>query len=155
MNKNYIKMCRKAKEIQELWEPKPGDLFYEEYSEKDKKFSKEHWPDADDHNGSFHHVSDSLDFMNDSDNRYSNQLKESCSWYPRQEYLEKITSDKLGLTTFGLTEVFYNYFKEKCAIPTINRLNANENLTTTWTHFFMEICYGKRWDSEKEEWTFI
>ena len=36
MNENYIKMCRRAEEIQELWEPKIGDCVIS-IDERDEK----------------------------------------------------------------------------------------------------------------------
>ena len=148
MNKNYIKMCIQADEIQELWEPKPGDLFYEEYSEKNKQFSKEHWLDADDHNGSFYHVSDSLDFINGSHSRYSKQLKEKCVYCPSQEDLQEIAFREIGLTTDLILGMLIDYYNEEY-------MGDGNDLTSLWLCFVMEKCFKKRWDSEKEEWTFI
>lgn len=167
IDETYIEMCRKAEEIQDLWEPKHGDLFYEEYSEEDKAFSKEHWPHREDHNGSFHHVSDSLAFMNGSDGRYTKHLKKECIWYPRQEDLQEIAMDSLinkeieedfeakGLGFYWMKREYgFSILDDTFCLWYDGHVNLRD-YAKIWLCFVMETCFQKRWDSEKKEWVDI
>ncbi|OPY20970.1 MAG: hypothetical protein A4E26_01745 [Methanobacterium sp. PtaU1.Bin097] len=145
IDSTHIEMSRKATEIQDLWEPKEGDKItsWQEFASKRVPAPMEIL-----RRGKYGSL---MDFEGNYLRNPSNAV-----WLPRQEDLQEIARKNLSKTTWGLTVLFYEFFKEKCAVNKItNRLNANEPLNTVWLCFVMETCYGKHWDDKKKTWTVI
>jgi hypothetical protein len=135
MDETYIKMCRKAEEIQELWKPKLFDNIIFSFS-----------------NGFRLETSMFKGFS-------KLQLNEmDIMWCPSQENLQEIIlkyiwkdEKHFGGGMYYLIDMFYEYVekisKEARAFQ--------ETFNQMWLCFVMETCYGKRWDSVKSEWAFI
>lgn len=127
MDETYIKMCKEAGEIQELWKPKEGDPF--ECTIGDRVSLKIH----------------------DGIYDYTHQV-----WLPRQEDLQEIFQEAHGNGIHVSTVVnsFYRWFwdeynnkqKDCCEQYDWNVL---------WLCFVMDRLYGKIWNSKTESWEVI
>ena len=149
MNENYMKMCREAVEIQESWEPKPGDYFYSEYSDEDKKWVKENWTHRKDPNGMLAHVSDSLDFMDSNNGMATRGYKEKCEWLPRQEDLQDLCANEVTRGAEGLIRKIASFTEQNHVIPMFSR---SEQITAQWLRYAMQLLFNKKWDSIEEKW---
>jgi hypothetical protein len=148
MNKDYILMCKKATEIQALWDPKPGDCLYKEYSDMDKEWVKCNTPNTEDPNGFYCHVNDSI---NMNIGPLAKHYKKRGLWLPRQEDLQ------------GILSIFLN--KELNALDFINLLSTWKKPSREWSEYYflldlnlfwiictMEICFKKTWNHETKQW---
>ena len=153
MDETYIKMCKEAGEIQELWKPSDGDKIYTEYSEKDRKFAQEHWKS---NKKGFSSYVTNFEFLNNPNGTYEPYLKENNIWILRQEDLQEIFQEAHGNGIHVSTVVnsFYRWFwdeynnkqKDCCEQYDWNVL---------WLCFVMERLYGKYWNSKTESWEVI
>lgn len=87
---DFLLMCKDLKELQEAWKPKDGDRVYSEYSEKDKKFAKEHW--NSDEKGHIWYVSN-FEFLNSSEGKYEPYLKETSIYLPYLDDMVNLVLD--------------------------------------------------------------
>lgn len=121
-SKEYILMCEKAAEVQELWEPKQNDFAF-----CDGAYA-------------VYHVSSCIEVP-------IKALKKSTNyfWLPRQDQLQKI----LGTALRDLVMVFalnwMNYLDGYELSQEAKQFNSMEQL---WLAFVMSEKYNKKWDGE-------
>jgi len=129
MDKTYIKMCEKAEEIQQIWNPQYGDWYYGGIYNKAKvivvmRRYRKH---------------SSANFLNNKQN----------IWLPRQDQLQEMVLDPTIIEGDyypipRMLHEFYLWLKD-CRYP-------NVSMEQLWLAFVMYEKYQKKWDSEKEEW---
>ncbi len=157
-NKEYIKMCTKAEEIQGMWKEHLWDLVYMNYKAINKKcvgritsinrnFKKE--------NKNFKGM---VCYIEVTDNTNINEVwatgKESLIWLPRQDQLQKIIDlpehklNKSYNLWFCLCEFILNeiYDEGKNLAPT----DVFASMEQSWFAFVMKQNYKKVWNGE--EW---
>jgi len=136
-SKEYIEMCRKAVEIQELWEPKKGDFFLlNPYDPLHKRFAIMvlgcHWEKCQ---GCSHEISD-----------------EKCVWLPRQDQLQEMVDwESRGENgTFYQIEALKDWASRE--INDMKYSNSDEafndkydTFEKVWLAFVMHEKYGKKW----------
>ena len=126
----YFKMCIEAKKIQEEWEPKAFDLYFDKYnllikhynpSTKDEKIK--HW-----------------------------QVKENMIWLPYQDQLQNL----LGVyknEIYILISDFFNFaWDEPMPSHYIPREPKSSSMEQLWLRFVMFELYSKKWDDKNETW---
>lgn len=122
----YIKMSQALpREIKDLWEPKVGDLVYNELTKEVEVIT---------------------------DITYAFQLINHLTYLRRQEDLQEIAENKDKLLP-SLQEL-KKYFKKlsftemgiKIPMKWVDWWNV------LWLCFVMKTCYQKKWDNNKEEW---
>jgi hypothetical protein len=160
--KEYISMCQKAKEIQELWEPSGGDWYVFDYRGTTgtfKEFEKSIWEDNDKQwqrieilcyrpssaknffistNGDTSHVMSAKDMT-----------KERAIWLPRQDQLQamviligsvlnipRLSEFCLWITTTGGIDSFYHWEYKR----------QFESMEQFWLAFVMKKKYQKIWN---------
>ena len=129
-SKQYIKMCKEAKEIQEIYQ----NTFKKEDNEVNNIL--EGWYVYDGKNVILLHNNEF--FISD----LKDELKKYI-WLPRQDQLQAIiTTNKYF--RFSLIELFYHF-----ANKNISKFTSMEQL---WLAYVMYIKYKKIWNNEKEKW---
>ena len=132
ISKEYILMCEKTTEIQELWGYKEGDFFA--------------------HAG---HTPPKILIVDDTENSYGDFDCACCegkrTWLPRQDQLQDIIIEYWGEVDCSNSHVvvlddFSEYVLNECPKETIS-MNSLEQL---WLAFTMKEKYNKKWDGE--EW---
>ena len=134
ISKDYIKMCEKATEIQELKKEITGNYFYQKKTDDDYLC------------GSFicwNGYRPSAGYHNWNDNWY---FPDNCVWLPRQDQLQDIVFEKA--TTYRLynnrilelVEVFGKY----CKTPDYLMFSMEQ----LWLAFVMKELYNKTWNGE-------
>ena len=156
ISKEYILMCEKVGEIQEVWEPAFGDFIVSaehcirrknssrnllvviQYARKD--FSNPKSPML------IYAKSPMLIYAKSPNQMGDNKYKEDKVWLPRQDQLQKILSpdcnDKDICWLIGCT-VEMGKMKDPYKFTSMEQL---------WLAFVMKEKYSKRWDKDKEEW---
>ena len=128
-SKQYIKMCKEAKEIQEIYQ----NILKKENDEIDNIL--EGWYVYDGKNVILLHNNEF--FISD----LKDELKKYI-WLPRQDQLQAIiTTNKYF--RFSLIELFYHF-----ANKNVPKFTSMEQL---WLAYAMYIKYKKIWDNEKEK----
>jgi len=139
----YIRMCMASDEIQELWNPKVGDYFYN----ADRPAV-----------GLVNNIAEdglvSATYLRITYDKYESKnvlgivgnihrLKGTKFWLPTQSQLQSVITDK-GYFRFSLIELFYRF------------ANANadkfDSMDEIWLAFVMKMLYNKVWDDEKDQW---
>ena len=129
-SKQYIKMCKEAKEIQEIYQ----NTFKKEDNEVNNIL--EGWYVYNGKNVILLHNNEF--FISD----LKDELKKYI-WLPRQDQLQAIiTTNKYF--RFSLIELFYHF-----ANKNVPKFTSMEQL---WLAYVMYIKYKKIWDNEKEKW---
>ena len=134
-SKEYIKMCEKAKEIQNLWKPRTGDVFAHIHPEKLRIVERNPIYEA----GVGHTLAEKGDIIPlaiNFTNRQSNYI-----WLPRQDQLQEIVSsnvDKL-LDAFSIWEEGTGFIRERDNFTSMEQL---------WLAFIMEEKYKKIWNGK-------
>ena len=156
----YIKMCEKAKEIQETWKPTGGDFYLHNYRGTtgfSPETEKVIWPDDDKFvkieilcyqpedvkdfwvctNGDLSHVISAQDLF-----------KHHCVWLPRQDQLQEMVlkkdfngiplspADWLQDFRVKVMHVEYSYY---CKFGSLEQV---------WLAFVMKEKYGKVWNGD-------
>jgi len=122
----YIKMCEKASEIQNMWEPSTPDFVVLRGSREvdcigARKFSEVRVPDD--------------------------------VWIPRQDQLqEMVVTDSGGLPYWSLLSRFYDWALESGAGGGTKVSYKRASMEQLWLAFVMNEKYHKEWDFEKKEW---
>lgn len=124
-SKEYIKMCRKATEIQELWEPKKGDAYILGI---DICYLGCHWQECI---GCQYEV---------------NELRGECIWLPRQDQLQDMVQTDGHKSTLIVHLINWmqdniKYFKD--AEP--EEQYPTDSLEQLWLAFVMYEKYQKMW----------
>ena len=151
----YIKMCEKAKEIQETWKPTGGDFYLHNYRGTtgfSPETEKVIWPDDDKFvkieilcyqpedvkdfwvctNGDLSHVISAQDLF-----------KHHCVWLPRQDQLQEMLHCSIGEGMNRLWAYFHEWF---CKIGAVEY--SKSSWEQLWLAFVMKEKYGKVWNGE-------
>jgi hypothetical protein len=134
----YVKMCGKAQEIQELWEPRAGDIFAYEL---DNPFSDNFGIYLGDIPTSKKHLS--RHFIRDIGGitkGFRRFEKEKYIWLPRQDQLQEMCEPPLDVLLMEFWEWLPKY---EVGV----KFTSMEQL---WLSFVMKEKYEKVWDGE--EW---
>lgn len=128
-SKEYIEMCRKAKEIQDIWQPEEGGYVG----------SGEVWQD----------------WMGES--KIEPVTRQPYTWLPRQDQLQEILleDESIGVihtefNDFCLGDYSYPGIMGSYQNYMILLLNwaDDSNFELLWLAFFMKKCYNKIWNYE-------
>lgn len=123
-SKNYIKMCEKAKEIQDFWKPSRDDKYVYAESSGDTWQYKVHTVR--------------------NDNQYMAQYHMTYVWLPRQDQLQEMVSKDYDKDiTRPWVHLCYEFYK--WAHLNWTYFNSMEQL---WLAFVMKKRYNKVWDGE-------
>jgi len=120
-SEQYIKMCEKAEELQEIWEPQPFDNFCYRHHREDAPW----WWSKLDRFGEI------------------NKKRDIHIWLPRQDQLQemlKVDYDQRIISIWEM-ERFLEFYKTKWKIF--------ETMEQLWLAFVMKEKYGKIWDGKK------
>lgn len=149
MNETYIRMCREAVELQEAWEPKPGDLIYNPYPSIHADYNVDilvnvkKTPSSNFHESEFEIKrillkEDDLSFHGTSKVESEMDIKTRFKWLPRQEDLQEIHN-----TTPALIKKFvdsnYLFFHDQ-------QEHGFEDWDLIWLCYVMYIVYDKTWN---------
>jgi len=129
-SKQYIKMCKEAKEIQEIYQ----NTFKKEDNEVNNIL--EGWYVYNGKNVILLHNNEF--FISD----LKDELKKYI-WLPRQDQLQAIITTNKHFR-FSLIELFYHF-----ANKNVPKFTSMEQL---WLAYVMYIKYKKIWNNEKEKW---
>ena len=143
MNELYIRMCQEAHEIQESWEPKPGDRILREWPAeptilvRDMKYDDHYWVYTNTKYGGSGVIT-----MND-------MIKNSTLWLPRQEDLQELFRHKNGNPDeYWILKSFLVWFSHLTPTACPDR---EVSITQLWLQYVMETVYGKVWNGESWE----
>lgn len=131
-SKEYIDMCKKAKEIQDLWNPSAGDWIYS--AEQDRLFclGDEIFDDG--------YVFSPRDYGIPLRKAYPDII-----WLPRQDQLQEMV-DCWADRDFINREM--NYFANWVYFHTDDPTSWEK----FWLVFVMWVKYKKIWDKEADDW---
>jgi hypothetical protein len=117
-SEQYIKMCKKAVEIQKLWKPATGDFYGWVICEST---GHEIWQDGN-----------KINVVADI-------------WLPRQDQLQKIlalnTTNKTLMLVDGQIREFYNFAMDW-------NFTKTNSMETLWLEFVMKELYNKTWNGK-------
>ncbi len=130
-SETYVKMCEKAKEIQEVWKPEICDRVATKIQLVP---NPEYMPFIIGFNLRAVLLSMGATIQIEV-------LKELCIWLPRQDQLQKMVE----LSLLNLLVSFYKFVELKKAPSYAAGFTSMEQL---WLAFVMKEKYGKVWDSE-------
>lgn len=136
MDETYIKMCKEAGEIQELWKPEYGDRYYYEPTSGFKGFDDIYSVYTDEVRG----------------------LGKDDIWLPRQEDLQEIERNCMQKKLKYITQRTlqqYERFDGWLRCQSFEGLDPNLDLTMLWLMFVMETVFSKCWNSKTESWEVI
>ena len=133
-SKEYINQCEKAEKIQELWEPKVGDVFAHIHPEGLRIVETNPVYKA----GAGHTIAGEGDLLPLALNWSKRQ--ERYIWLPRQDKLQEM----LKLSPLPLIILFSAYVRD---VPVYGMEWSMEQL---WLAFVMKEKYNKKWNGE--EW---
>jgi hypothetical protein len=121
-SETYIKMCEKANEIQALWKPSKGDIFF--LPDEIKPAGKTrtyvlgcHWEKCEGCKWELKHG----------------------DWILRQDQLQEMLS--LHVSFFGLEELFHQFIKTKD-----DKGDEIPSLEQCWLMFVMSVNWNKAWN---------
>lgn len=117
---DYIKMCKKAEEIQEFWDRHKGDWYADPFWNNEKQ--------GDDWNI----------YVLESDNQYLYQPR--YTWLPRQDQLQEMMEDA---TYYKLKNIFSFMINPDHHIP------FNISMEQLWLTFIMKERFKKIWNGEE------
>lgn len=133
ISKKYIKMCKKAKEIQKLWKPITGDLYVDN---RQTKKEAEITP-----SGIFlRHVIDGQE--------------EWFIWLPRQDQLQEMIDDPIefAIDKFYSLQEYGNAFHDYIDNQTDSKYwKSMQSMEQLWLAFVMKEKYNKVWDGKDWE----
>ena len=152
-SKEYIEMCRKAVEVQELWEPKMGDYINRRYTLFGEEIDSGIWNERDRNEviiltwassveGYIHAITEEGETRT-----YATQnegIKSTSIWLPRQDQLQDMIRNHHDCTRHNVRSAFYYWYKRD--------INKSGGVLETWTDerlwlaFVMHEKYGKKWD---------
>jgi len=140
----YIKMCKKAEEIQKLWRPKLGDFVWgipDSDGEPTVSVCLSVTYSAYERFGLVDvAVADLWDEYKEIDFEWWN--KEKLVWLPRQDQLQKMCEPPLDILLMEFWEWLTKYDVGV----------KYDSLEQLWLAYVMVKRYGKVWDDSKEEW---
>lgn len=133
--KEYIEMCKQAKEIQELWKPQEGDWCLH-HDDVELVCLGDEWQKPD--------LRPFCDFGDPADfDWYKKQIKEAF-WLPRQDQLQEMIKPGLYANhpAWNVLFQFYDYMK-------VHR-KGFDSFEQAWLIFVMKANYNKVWNGK--EW---
>lgn len=167
MDKEYIRMCRAATELQDNWQPKDGGRYFltvdlyepdwggslktrEEITEKDLEGRYPKYVEAFDKDIYF--IGDQMGVSEgycDWGTYDPDKVQEHSFWLPCQEDLQKLLLNKKIRGPGELLKKFFDYMvndEPAVFVP------IEDSMTVWWLCFYMETCHSKVWDNEKGVW---
>ncbi len=129
-SETYIKMCKKAKKIQAIWQKVPQGLWHGHYS--------------DGYDGSFYYIKpqdNTDDGIRCVDYEHDTSDIAEQTWLPRQDQLQEMYSGDLYTLLHDFTWFIEQGDKSSMQCTSMEQL---------WLAFVMKEKYGKVWDGE--EW---
>ena len=124
-SKHYIEMCRKAEELQALWDPQPGDFYLD--SEDDEIYTL----------CAARHCTFSLGYAN------------TDIWLPRQDQLQRIWM-KENEGGKDMWQAFYDFLTKKQSY--IEDQLGWYSPEILWLAFVMYEKYQKVWNERTKQW---
>ena len=159
MDDEYLKMVKKAPELQDKIEEKPDTLYCDGYHVYIK------YPVHDEVTGEDNYGCWSWDKCREKPLWKPEKIK-----IPREEDLQEIIlkeikplpitiEQKLSLKKYP-SETYkaltlHDLFDEWLRLRSFRGMDLNLNLTMLWLMLIMEVYYGKYWNSETKEWEAI
>lgn len=133
----FLKMCIKAEEIQEIWELSDGDFYIVI-------------------KGSGRKIPSKISILNDLETKsyisdYIEKERGSFIWVPRLDQLQKMidwTKWELGIRKKVKFEMYYTSISGEQNSGMV----TGASMEQLWLGFMMKEKFGKIWDSEKAEW---
>lgn len=155
-------MCREAVEIQEGWEPKPGDYVYNPYPSIRAKSQIDvlirAFKEEDEFKFKRALLKEDGSYLGVTTVETELPLKKRFAWLPRQEDLQEILLNnppynlscdpKANTNPHSLLFYFYNRYK---SLVSIEMMNKRPNITAYWLCFVMDTLYNKQWNGETWE----
>jgi len=152
----YIKMCKEAKEIQEMWLPQRGDWYYGPvvvsgygYGAKEEDEEPEpcliNYASPEDEDGYHPKVSgkDWVVFCNSAGDWDSGPIpRHRAVWLPRQDQLQEMITREHG--RFSLVELFHHFANKH-----FYEFRSMEQL---WLAYVMCLEFKRKWNPETEKW---
>ncbi len=138
MTDTYIKMCAAATEIQELWQPKPGDWLIDKLTPDEPPQLYVGLVDMDKGNGVWHYISDSTGIA-----RHGSFPKESYVWLPTIEDMVDLTTEVLHCTI--------STWEDNVVISCGGLSFSGEELEDVFLKVTMHLVYGIYWNGEEWE----
>lgn len=153
MDKEYIKMCRAATELQDVWEPKSGDRIQRTHTVFGYELDRQIWDSME-----------SVDILisETSNNFYwrgcnlgsgksviltrDEMYKTTCVWLPWQEDIQKLYKKRCKVAYDGDVYLLFNDWVKK------SLKHCDLSFNEMWLCFYMETCHNERWDNEKGVW---
>lgn len=130
-SKKYIKMCERAKKIQEIWKPCLGDYLYDKFSGHTKVLTTE------------------LYWQHQEDPRVDLVKCNGFIWLPRQDQLQEIFCEEYEGGK-DLWDAFYDFLTLKSTY--IGKYIGMYSAEKLFLAFVMLKRFKKVWDDRKEEW---
>lgn len=153
INKEYISMCEKAIEIQELWAPKIGDYLLRTHTIFGKEIDKDIWNNTSEIN--ILHYKSSTDEWYSACNELGDQRlwkynydteKEISVWLPRQDQLQEIIEMRFTLSEYPRFTLLGLLHESEATYK------GDRSFEIAWLTLLMELNFNKIWNEEKEVW---
>ena len=125
MDKQYILMCKKAKEIQDLWTPSCGDMVIS--------------PDTG-----------TLEIYSQRELENAIYYSNSYIWLPRQDQLQEMIKSN---NAYMLTKDFTKWMDDNQDEQWL--LSMRFSMEKLWLTFVMKKLYNKEWKWGGKDWTKI
>ena len=147
IDKNYIEMCFKARELQDVWQVRIGDLYinqrwlahYENTDECRKKMNQD--------------IRVVQTTVGETPDR-NFFIKDNYTWLPRVDELYELSRKINGSVYFpvSMMELICKTWRENQ--HTVFRLNYNQSdsLEQIWLAFWMLTQHDKAWDDKLRDW---
>jgi len=157
-SENYIRMCEKAKEIQNNWTLSSGDWFYRKFTIFGDELDKSIWADGDLEEINILQWNSSTNFFwkatsADGQSRLVDTRTlhlETCIWLPRQDQLQEMVPVKQNYEG----SYYYQHADmiDSMLFQDYNDEQPFDSYEKIWLALVMKERYGKLWSMEKDEW---
>jgi len=128
MSKKYIRMCKKAKEIQDKWMPQLGDFY---------------WPKR------CLMIPEAVRVICSDPLRYGFFRREEIVWLPRQDQLQEIFYETTQLDYEAIVDA-YDFIEHNLVSPAY--VDQFTSLEQYWLAYVMSWKYKKFWDDDIGWW---
>jgi hypothetical protein len=152
---NYINMCQKAIEIQNLWEPRGGDFYLHDYrgfTGTGVDFEKQAWGDKDETWNKVeilcYQPADAKQFWISTEGKKSiilsakDLVKEHSKWLPRQDQLQEMMSNSSDSYVAAIVD---NLFAFTMGVSDSDNY-IPETMEQLWLVYIMSERYDKIWN---------
>lgn len=146
ISKQYIKMCRGAKKIQESWKPREGDRFLFIYVANGREYTEVRLCCGYGNIGEDTEFEAALHCW--EGDRIKFPEKKDCIWLPRQDQLQEMAIKKIGGNHIAALSKLIQTMLNQAGLghyvssPYFNHTNSMEQL---WLAFVMHEKYQKKW----------